>query len=68
MKIMDYVVWKEGEHYVSQCLNVDVSTFGPDRDEAIRNLKEAVELYFQGENKEFTPIELVSTGIETINA
>jgi hypothetical protein len=22
------LVWKEGEHYVAQCLNVDVSSFG----------------------------------------
>lgn len=28
MKEMDYVVWKEGEYYVSQCFNVNVSSFG----------------------------------------
>ena len=27
MKEMDYVVWKEGKYYVSQCLNVNVSSF-----------------------------------------
>ena len=43
---MDYVVWKEGKYYVSQCLNVNVSSFG-DTDEAVNNLKEAVELYFE---------------------
>ena len=34
--------------YVSQCLNVNVSSFGDTIDEAVNNLKEAVELYFEG--------------------
>ena len=42
------VVWKEGRHYVAQCLNIDVSTFGKTRVEAVKNIKEALELYFDG--------------------
>lgn len=45
------VVWKEGEHYVAQCLNVDVSSFGKTRVEAIDNLQEALELYFEDQPK-----------------
>lgn len=41
------VVWKEGKHYVAQCLNVDVSSFGKTRAEALHNLEEALELYFE---------------------
>jgi predicted RNase H-like HicB family nuclease len=41
------VVWKEGEYYVAQSLNVDVSTFGSTRAEALHNLREALELYFE---------------------
>ncbi len=41
------VVWKEGKHYVSQCLNVDVSSFGSTKAKALENLKEALELYFE---------------------
>lgn len=41
------VVWKEGEHYVAQSLNVDVSSFGDSKAEAIANLREALELYFE---------------------
>ena len=44
-----YVIWKEGKYYVSQCLNVDVSSFGETREEAINNLHEAVELYREEE-------------------
>ena len=39
------VVWKEGKYYVAQCLNVDVSSFGKTRSEAIDNLNEALDLY-----------------------
>lgn len=41
------VVWKEGKYYVAQCLNVDVSSFGKTKNEAIKNLDEALELYFE---------------------
>ncbi len=41
------VVWKEGEHYVAQSLNIDVSSFGSTKTEALVNLREALELYFE---------------------
>ena len=41
------VVWKEGEHFVAQCLNVEVSSFGDTKEEALKNLEEALELYFE---------------------
>jgi predicted RNase H-like HicB family nuclease len=40
------VVWKEGKYYVAQCLNVDVSSFGKTKKEALSALEEALELYF----------------------
>jgi predicted RNase H-like HicB family nuclease len=51
-------VWKEGDYYVAQCLNVDVSSFGDTKDEALINLQEALELYFEdNDHPEITPIE-----------
>lgn len=44
---LKYAIWKEGKHYVSQCLNVDVSSFGKTQKEALKNLEEALELYFE---------------------
>lgn len=41
------IVWKEGKYYVAQCLNVDVSSFGKTKKEALSNLDEALELYFE---------------------
>ncbi|MFW6290169.1 MAG: type II toxin-antitoxin system HicB family antitoxin [Mariniphaga sp.] len=46
MKTIKYVVYKEDKFYVSQCLNVDVSSFGNTIQEAIDNLNEALALYF----------------------
>ena len=47
MKTLKYVVYKEGKFYVSQCLNVDISSFGGSITEAVDNLKEALQLYFE---------------------
>lgn len=41
------VVWKEGEYYISQCLEVEVSSFGKTRKKALNNLQDALELYFE---------------------
>ena len=41
------ILWKEGKHYVAQCLNVDVSSFGKTKAEALKNIKEALDLYFE---------------------
>jgi hypothetical protein len=41
------IVYREGEHYVAQCLNVDVSSFGVSESHALENLQEALELYFE---------------------
>ena len=68
MKNIKYVVYKEGKYYVSQCLNVDVSSFGETIDEAIASLKEAVSLYFEDENSEFNVIGETLLGEDVIHA
>ena len=59
------VVWKEGEHFVAQCLNVEVSSFGSTKEEALKNLEEALELYFEDTSLEGASVienpELVET-------
>jgi predicted RNase H-like HicB family nuclease len=40
-------VWREGDWYVSQCLEVDVASHGATEEEALLNLREALELYFE---------------------
>jgi predicted RNase H-like HicB family nuclease len=40
-------VWREGAWFVSQCLEVDVASQGETEEEALANLKEALELHFE---------------------
>ncbi len=40
-------VWREGNWYVSQCLEIDLASQGESEDEALTNLKEALELHFE---------------------
>ncbi|MFN7542564.1 MAG: type II toxin-antitoxin system HicB family antitoxin [Acidobacteriota bacterium] len=40
-------VWREGDWYVAQCLELDVASQGETEAEALANLKEALELYFE---------------------
>ena len=66
-KEIDYIIWQEGEYFVSQCLNVNVSSFGKTIDEATSNLKEAVELYFEGESFNLPAIDKIFIGKERVN-
>lgn len=52
MKKLDLhsVVYKEGKYFVAQCLDVDVSSFGESEKEALTNLQEALELYFEDQD------------------
>jgi predicted RNase H-like HicB family nuclease len=69
MKQISYCVYREDEFYVSQCLNVDVSSFGTTREEAVASLKEAVELYFEGESAgDFSAVTDAAVGQELVNA
>lgn len=69
MKTIKYILYKEGKYYVVQCINIELSTFGETIDEAMRNLDEALALYFEDEKKVPEPvsIENVMLGEKTIN-
>jgi predicted RNase H-like HicB family nuclease len=41
------VIWKEKESYVSKCPELGVASCGSSIEEALKNLKEAVELYIE---------------------
>jgi predicted RNase H-like HicB family nuclease len=41
---------REGAWYVAQCLEVDVASQGDTIDSAKNNLREALELYFEGDS------------------
>jgi predicted RNase H-like HicB family nuclease len=67
IKTLKYVVHKEGKYYVSQCLNVDVSSFGESVQESVDNLNEALELYFEDKEAIYTITPIKETLIGEIN-
>lgn len=48
-------VWQEGEWYIAQCMQVDVASQGTTEDEAIDNLRDALELHFTTPVATLTP-------------
>jgi len=70
MKNLKYIVYKEGKYFVSQCLNVDVSSFGTTVEKAVESLKVALELYFEDNKseKKFLIIDQVIVGETVLNA
>ena len=65
---MKYTLWKEDKYYVAQCLNIDVSSFGETVDEALANLTEAVELYFEdNDHPAYTQVDNVMIGECLVN-
>jgi len=40
-------VWKEGRWFIAQCAEVDVASHGRTERQALKNLREALELYFE---------------------
>ena len=69
MRTIKFYVYKEAPHYVAQCLNVDVSSFGDTVEESIRNLKEAVELHFEDiKEDDYRMVEEVLVGEGLVNA
>jgi predicted RNase H-like HicB family nuclease len=55
-------VTHEGEWYVARCLEVEVTSQGSTVDEAIDNLREALELYFEDQE---LPVDIENPVIAT---
>jgi len=45
------IVWKESSGYVSKCPELNVASCGDTIEDAIKNLKEAIELYLENAKK-----------------
>ncbi len=67
MRAIKYSVHKEPPYYVAQCFNVDVSSFGDTIEEAVANLKEALELYYE-DGAEYQSVDEVLIGESEVNA
>lgn len=53
------LVWREDKLFVAKCLEVEVASQGKTKKEALDNLKEALELYFEDEKLEKFPVNLI---------
>lgn len=53
-------VWREGEWFVAQCLEVDVASQGESEEESLMNLREALELHFE------PPVATIAPHVRTI--
>jgi predicted RNase H-like HicB family nuclease len=51
MREIPVVLYREGDDWVAQALSVEVSSFGRTADEALAMIREALELYFEGEDQ-----------------
>ncbi|MCX5772682.1 MAG: type II toxin-antitoxin system HicB family antitoxin [Candidatus Hydrogenedentes bacterium] len=40
-------IWKEDDGYVAQCIEIDIASQGDTEAEALANLREAVDLFFE---------------------
>lgn len=57
MKRIHTVVWKEDRWFVAKALEIEVTSQGKTEKEALDNLKEALELYFEDQTKiELAPV------------
>lgn len=53
-------VWQEGAWFVAQCVEVDVASQGESEEEALENLREALELHFT------PPVATVAPRVRTL--
>ncbi|MEM3549541.1 MAG: type II toxin-antitoxin system HicB family antitoxin [Candidatus Bathyarchaeia archaeon] len=60
------VVWKEDDTYVSWCPDLDIASQGKTVEEALNNLKEAIELYLEDEEAQI-PSEKSSPILTTVS-
>lgn len=40
-------IWREGDGFVAQCIEIDIASQGDTEQEALANLREAVDLFFE---------------------
>ncbi len=51
MKKLHTILWKEDKWFIAKALEVEVASQGKTEEEALKNLKEALELYFEDQKE-----------------
>lgn len=52
-------IWQEDNWFIAQCLEVDIASQGESEEEALDNLTEALELYFEPPQPNMKPMQVV---------
>ena len=62
-QVLHTIVWKENKFFVAKFLEIELASQGKTKKEAIKNLKEALELFIEDEksNLSFPSINEVTT-------
>jgi predicted RNase H-like HicB family nuclease len=63
-----YIVYSQDGAFVAQCLDVDVASEGDTEEEAVANLKEALELYFEDHDEQVATSQAIRFGELAIHA
>jgi len=69
-KLLHAVVWKEENLFVAKLLELELASQGKTEEEALRNLKEALDLYLEDEkinNLSFPRIEKITAQTVALN-
>lgn len=69
-QMLHIIVWREKKLFVAKFLELELASQGKTREEAVRNIKEALDLYLEDENinqLSFPSIEEVSTKVISVN-
>lgn len=69
-KQLHTIVWKEEKLFVAKFLELEIASQGKTKEEALRNLKEALDLYLEDENLgnlALPSVEKVSTQTFTLH-
>ena len=66
MRTIEVVFYRDGNAWVAQALNVDVSSFGDTREGERGAIKEALELYFE-DAPESDVIQVADVEVETLS-
>lgn len=59
-KNLTIVTWREDGQWISECLNNHVSSFGDSKEQALKNINEALSLFFEDGSEEVPDIEEAS--------
>jgi len=66
---LNALVWKEGRLFVAKAIEVEVASQGKSKREAIDNLEEALDLYFEDKKKprttRYSNLELIKVSPES---